>query len=330
MLTPRHQLLCLSGGGYRGLYSAHVLSGLENQVPGGLGEHFDVIAGTSIGAILATGLAFNIPAKTIVSAFLSNGHAIFKKPPLYKIHRRLAPGIFSNRYNADGLEKTIRAILGQSADLPLQAVPKNLLVVATNWQDGEAVLMASWEKSGPYKDVPVIDVLRASSAAPTYFPAKNIKSVSMIDGGIVANAPDLLAVNLWMARYGLSPSDIDVLSIGTGGEVIRRLPKEKPLKSGTIGAVLPTNFGGHDLFNVTLAAQESLALETCRKLLGAQHLRLDQVPSAEEAKILGLDKTGRKPNKTLARMAIRTLQCIDGSAANTRFLRTMLRHKPTT
>ena len=49
----RYQALCLSGGGYRGLYTAILLEELERRAGKQLRECFDLIAGTSIGGILA-------------------------------------------------------------------------------------------------------------------------------------------------------------------------------------------------------------------------------------------------------------------------------------
>jgi patatin-like phospholipase/acyl hydrolase len=58
-----YQVLCLSGGGYRGLYTAQVLAGIEKETGIPFARQFDLIAGTSIGGIIALGLAAGTPAK---------------------------------------------------------------------------------------------------------------------------------------------------------------------------------------------------------------------------------------------------------------------------
>ena len=58
-------ILALSGGGYKGLFSARVLSSLEKEFGCPIAKKFDLIAGTSIGGIIAIALALEIPAEEI-------------------------------------------------------------------------------------------------------------------------------------------------------------------------------------------------------------------------------------------------------------------------
>lgn len=55
------RILALSGGGYLGLYTAALLAILEERVGEPLGRHFDLVGGTSVGGILAIGLAYELP-----------------------------------------------------------------------------------------------------------------------------------------------------------------------------------------------------------------------------------------------------------------------------
>ena len=75
------QILCLSGGGYLGLYTASVLAELENQLGGPIAAYFDLLAGTSVGGIIALGLAAETPASDIKESFESNGSRIFSLKP---------------------------------------------------------------------------------------------------------------------------------------------------------------------------------------------------------------------------------------------------------
>jgi len=63
------QILSLSGGGFRGLYTATLLEKLEKEADKPLSEVFDLIAGTSIGGILAIGLAAGVKASKLREAF---------------------------------------------------------------------------------------------------------------------------------------------------------------------------------------------------------------------------------------------------------------------
>jgi len=53
---PTYHVLALSGGGYRGLYTATVLAELEAVLGRPIASHFDLICGTSAGGMLALGL----------------------------------------------------------------------------------------------------------------------------------------------------------------------------------------------------------------------------------------------------------------------------------
>src|ERR1700722_15331694 len=75
--APRFQVLSLAGGGYRGLYTAQVIADLEEQLGAPIATRFDLIAGTSVGGILALALALEIPASRIVDLFTKHGQDIF-------------------------------------------------------------------------------------------------------------------------------------------------------------------------------------------------------------------------------------------------------------
>ena len=77
-----YQILCLSGGGYRGLYTAAILVHLEREAGNLLAQVFDLLAGTSIGGILTLGLAEGIPATALASSFEENADLIF---PSYRM-----------------------------------------------------------------------------------------------------------------------------------------------------------------------------------------------------------------------------------------------------
>ena len=81
MATPsRHdefRILALSGGGYLGLYTAVVLARLEQQLGEPLGRRFDLVAGTSVGGLLALALAFEVPMAAIVELFHARGEEVF-------------------------------------------------------------------------------------------------------------------------------------------------------------------------------------------------------------------------------------------------------------
>ena len=75
--VPTYHVLALSGGGYRGLYTATVLAELEAALGRPIASHFDLICGTSAGGMLALGLAAEIPAIELKALFEEQGSRIF-------------------------------------------------------------------------------------------------------------------------------------------------------------------------------------------------------------------------------------------------------------
>lgn len=71
------RILAMSGGGYLGLYSAAVLAALEEQASEPIGRRFDLIAGTSVGAITSAAVAFELPLSHLVRFFVEEGREIF-------------------------------------------------------------------------------------------------------------------------------------------------------------------------------------------------------------------------------------------------------------
>ena len=73
------EILALSGGGFRGLYTAKVIADVEREINAPFASRFDLITGTSIGGIVALALALEIPAQDIVDLFVDHGEEIFNK-----------------------------------------------------------------------------------------------------------------------------------------------------------------------------------------------------------------------------------------------------------
>ena len=78
-MNNRFNILSLPGGGYRGLYTARIMADFEDQFGKPIGQSFDLIAGTSIGGILALAAAYEVPMSTVVELFQDHGKKIFEK-----------------------------------------------------------------------------------------------------------------------------------------------------------------------------------------------------------------------------------------------------------
>ena len=97
-------ILSLDGGGARGIYSAQVLAKLEERFSAPVREHFDLIAGTSAGAIIVGAAAAEIPLEKMVELFERQATRIFSRRPLHW-------GIFRSKYSQNLLQDVLQKIL---------------------------------------------------------------------------------------------------------------------------------------------------------------------------------------------------------------------------
>ena len=321
--TDYRQLLCLSGGGYRGLYTALVLEALEEKAERPLADVFDVVAGTSIGALIAAGLALRVPAGKLRQAVETHGPRVFDRRIRcgrirFPIQNRLRP-LYRARYSQRPLRDAIDEILGRDGRRPFSKVRAPLLVCAVEVRSGAPRLLRSAGLAGSQaSDLCLRDGLLASAAAPTYFPPHRVGSRAFVDGGLVANAPDLAAVAEAVRHLPCRLHDVRVLSIGTAG-----LPHATRLADRSPGLV--KWLVRHGLVQLTLSAQERLAVDHSSVLLGDRYLRLDHTPGPSDRALIGLDKVTGASTGALRRAAEDTVATF--SESNLPALRRFLSHR---
>ncbi len=206
------RILSLDGGGLKGLFTAKLLADLERDLGVQIGDHFDLITGTSTGAIIALGLAFRIPASDILHFYRDKGPKIFDASSF---------GIISTRYSAEPLRVALTDVFGEKT---LADSSNRLVIPAFNLQRREVKLFKTRHSPRFLRDwkMRAVDVALASAAAPTYLPAFVDESlIKYVDGGIWANNPSLVGIIEAMTVLGVDRSQINLLSIGTTREVVR-------------------------------------------------------------------------------------------------------------
>jgi hypothetical protein len=137
----------------------------------------------------------------------------------------------------------------------------------------------------------LLDVCLATSAAPTYFPAHALNDDVLVDGGLVANAPDLCAL-MAACALGAALKAHEMVSIGTAGL----------LRAGSLGSVPQSGARwakGAQIVKLVLAAQERLAVTQCEALLQSGYFRIDQQPS-QGHRTAGDGSSGRLDNDDAA------------------------------
>ena len=127
-----------------------LLEKLERQAGKPLWQVFDLIAGTSIGGILALGLGAGIAAKDLAEAFERNADTIFpKRRTIFgkKFIPRLAYGLFRARYPQTVQKQTLEAILGDTARAAMQALLTRVLISSVELTSGAPRIFRSWDSS---------------------------------------------------------------------------------------------------------------------------------------------------------------------------------------
>lgn len=307
--VERH-LLALSGGGYRGLFTATVLRRLEEDGGPRLASRFDMMAGTSIGGILAIGLACGRSGADIAELVREHGPAIFRTKPLS------FGGLTKTRYGSGGLSAAITAVLTKPmARRPFREIPARLIVCAIDELTSEPRIFRTDAASGGRgDDVPTIDVALATSAAPTYFPPHRINDRNYVDGGLVANAPDAILLTEAKRLFGCQVDECHLLSVGTASSSRLGRTDGAPGKLSWVSR--------HALVDLIMEAQESLALTQAEGLGPGTFLRID----ADPPEPIRLDAVDARTTELLVALAQRASD--DTRRQRAGDLRRLLAHVP--
>jgi patatin-like phospholipase/acyl hydrolase len=226
------RILCIDGGGIRGIIPALVLTELEERTGRRTAQMFDLIAGTSTGGILASALARpgddgttpRYTARDLLGLYEAEGPEIFERSLLKRI--RSVGGWLDERYDDAALVAALRRYLDGAR---LSDTLTDVFITAYEIEGRfEFFFRSSRAREDPSYDFPLADACRATAAAPTYFEPTRVTDVagertySLIDGGVFAANPSLCAL-AEVARDG-DVDDVElVLSLGTGS-LTRPLP----------------------------------------------------------------------------------------------------------
>lgn len=267
------RILALDGGGLRGTFTAAVLAKWDDMIKSGGGneivKHFDLVAGTSTGAILAIGLALGRTPLEMLNFYRSQGPRIFPKD------RRLRHWLKS-KHESSTLRSTLETVMGTSRLTSDSCCRLVIPTVRAVHGEAEAIVTAHSPDRGAFATITAVDAALASSAAPTYFDEAVVDSAiapeAYLDGGIWANNPVLPAIAEAVRHLKVPLDRIDVLSVGTMGNEV---DFTESLGKGKAGWA-PTSA---DLF---FAAQEHAAATLADSFLSlARHLRVNQQTPSE-------------------------------------------------
>jgi len=229
---PRKLLAC-DGGGIRGIISIEILAKIEDDLRASskrpnlvLSDYFDYVAGTSTGAIIATLVALGYSVDKIREFYLKSGAEMFHKARLWER--------FRTKFKDDRLAGMLRDVIGEETNFGSEKLQTLLMMVLRN-----ATTDSPWplsnNPSAKYNDrkrpdcnlkLPLWQLVRASTAAPTYFPPEVIevsgREFIFVDGGVTMyNNPAfqlflMAATDPYKLCWPAGEKEMLLVSVGTG------------------------------------------------------------------------------------------------------------------
>ena len=228
---PR-KLLALDGGGIRGVLTLEILSAIEDIVRTKLGkdavlaDYFDYVAGTSTGAVIAAGLSRGLSVDEIRTIYHQHGKEMFDRAFILDLYRY--------KFDSSRLQQLLQKSFGENTTFGDDELKTLLMVVLRNattdspWplSNNPGSIFNAPERADCNLKFPLWQLVRASTAVPTYFPPERIRvgahDLVFVDGGVTMynNPAFQLFLMATLGAYGLRwPTGEDKLllvSVGTG------------------------------------------------------------------------------------------------------------------
>lgn len=204
------RILSLLGGGAKGVFSLGVLAEAEALLGVPLNKHFDLIAGTSTGAI--------------IGALLSLGKSV---PEIIDLYRRHIPKILGRRRAGWRTELLVGMAKEVFQSKKFDAFQTRTAIVTTNLTHSRPTIFKSysgaWAGSASFKpgfDRTIAEAISAFCAAYPYFKPVSLdlngSKQELIDGGFSANDPSFFAIVDAIGPLQCLISDVRLLTVGTG------------------------------------------------------------------------------------------------------------------
>ena len=211
-------ILSVDGGGIRGIIPLACLVQLEKKEGKPAPELFDMVAGTSTGAIIAGGISLGMSARGLLALYRDLARKAFDKLPWWQVLFNLGNHRYSNDFIATRLDEI-------GANRSLNELTMDVLITAKNMRTSRTDFFV---RDGPgntsqWGTLSLKDAVLASIAAPSYFPAHQATlsgiTYTWVDGGVgVAGNPSyhaaVEAIHYSAGRY--PPGETRLLSFGTG------------------------------------------------------------------------------------------------------------------
>lgn len=314
--SRKFRILSIDGGGLRGVLVIEILKWIEENIlgmdaqgnPKSIADSFDLIAGTSTGALIACALTVAdkqtgkrlYTTQDIWKIYEENGSKIFPNSKNWFSKKwDSCTDIFSPRYDTKGLTSVLtekfadKRILDCNRNLfiPTYNIERFKPLYFTSRQAREAAM--NYAKSADKLNCTLKDVCLATTAAPTYLPSHILdytdkegyaETLNCIDGGVYLNNPALAAYvevinnpRYYRQEHSISSDDIYVLSIGTG-IVSKMITAKEGKNKGEL-------FWAKNVISAAMLGNSQTVEQHLSSILPGRHLRINLDIKAEHSEM---------------------------------------------
>lgn len=317
------RVLCIDGGGMRGLYTASLLDTLCKRFHSGktidIGAEFDLIIGTSTGGLLAVGLAYGLNTEEIVKLYRTQGKYIFPNPtPKKGGILRMIPWLKERENMAHAGQTALRTALTERfKDTTVEQLYANrgigICIPTVRMETRKAWVFKTPHLAGKTRDnkYKLVDVCLATSAAPLLMPLVAVDRPddkehydTFTDGGLWANNPVMIGL-IEALELAAETSPIEIISIGTAEPPAGRTIGKNNLNWGMSGEEWK---GGVGIVETAIDAQVSGAVFMAAKIQPylkhtTRIIRFPHTPpSSEQVNYVALDRADEFALKALTDM----------------------------
>lgn len=260
-----YKILSFEGGGVYGGLTIGIIENLLKKFPK-LIKDADLITGTSIGATIGLMLAKGISCRQIKTIFPKASKEIFERDTYRSF---LSTVGFKAFYPNENLKKYAEAYFGK---MTLGELKKKVLVPAFNLDNKseprhwKAKFFHNFESDDSDKDVKIVDIILATTAAPVFFPTHG----TYADGSLVENNPAICAVAQTQderMKIDPRPKFDEVVVFSLGRQNPSRYVEGENLDWGYFKWIGP-------MINIALDRDSSVIDYQCRKLLKDRYYRV--------------------------------------------------------
>jgi patatin-like phospholipase/acyl hydrolase len=269
-------ILCIDGGGSRGVIPTSVLHYLERDGNLSIRDEFDFFAGVSTGALVAAYLAKDAGTLEVLALDEYSAAGMTKHYFDKSIWDKLL-GHFQNQPKYDGRRKRARLETRFDGVFINDIKDKHLLILAYDFINRELVTFKNNSNHDAAYNPLLAEICDAATAAPTIYPTISTTAPKrrwLVDGALATNDPSHCAISEAL-ELGHKLEDIWMVSLGTGTP-IHDLSQEDRDKIGMASrdwGILGWIRNG--LFDHMMSASSAVSPRQCQQLLGARYLRID-------------------------------------------------------